>query len=549
MRTCFKMSRMMFMSFMTLYFGFFMNLSFWRFFIKNFEKNGVVEYVFLLSLVINVFLIYALFFHLVLWRRGWKALSVFFLISSACANYFMFQFNIIIDKFMIRNVVETTYREASELLTWRLFLWVLITGILPAVYVIFLQVDFKPFYQELKHRLKFFVVALLFVGLSGGGIFFERYKEFGQNNENVHRMFNLFNYTYSTYQYFHKLRKQVRPFQILDGSVTWEDFPNNGSRKTLIVMVIGETARAANYQLNGYARETNPYLSARDDVIYFKDTTSCGTDTSHSLPCIFSAFEKENYDQGSAKYIQNVVDIIQNAGYGVLWRENNEGCKGVCDRVPTETMVSLNPDPFCFGLYCHDEALLDGLQDKIRQMTNQNNLLVLHLMGSHGTAYYKRYPERFEKFKPACRTADLKDCTREEIVNAYDNSLVYTDFVLSELIKILEKFPDREIVLLYVSDHGESLGENGMYLHGYPYNEAPAEQKEVPLLMWFNKMALKYDYLDLSCIRRLAKTGGFSHDYIFHTLLGLTEVDSTLYNPELDMFTACRLKPLPAVLD
>ena len=548
MRFDFKVSSKTFIILLGAYFAFMMNLSFWRFFFKNIEEHSLMNYVFLTTIIINVFLIYTLFFNLILWKKGWKVLSAFFLISAACANYFMYQFNIIIDKFMVRNVMETTYREASELVTGRYVFWVIITGVLPAVLVCFLKADFKPFKLELKQRLKFVIGALLFIGLTVG-VFFERYKDFGQNNENVHRMFNLFNYTYSTYQYFHKLHGKVRPFRILDNTVAWEDFPNNDGNHTLIVVVVGETARAANYQLNGYPRETNPYLSARNDIIYFNKTTSCGTDTSHSLPCIFSADAREDYEQGAAKYEQNVVDMIQSAGYGVLWRENNEGCKGVCDRVPTELMVSLNHPDFCFGLYCHDEALLTGLEDKIKNMRARNNFLVLHLIGSHGPAYYKRYPKRFEKFTPACNTADIQDCTQEEIVNTYDNTLVYTDFILSQLIKILEKFPQKEIALLYVSDHGESLGEDGMYFHGYPYNEAPAEQKEVPMLMWFNKTALKYDHLDFTCIKNLAQKGGFSHDNIFHTLLGLTEVDSTLYNPKLDMFTPCRLKTLPAVLD
>lgn len=548
MKSLIKISAQKFIYVFALYFTFLMNLSFWRFFFKNIEEHTFINFVFLATLIINVFLIYALFFNLVFWKKSWKILSTLFLISSACANYFMYQFNIIIDKFMIQNVMETTYREASELVTWRTIFWIFVTGFLPALLMLFLKIDIKPFKQELKCRVAFILGALLFIGCSAG-IFFERYKEFGQNNENVHRMFNLFNYTYSIYQYYHKLRGHVKPFEVLDNTVAWEDFPNNDGNHTLIVVVVGETARAANYQFAGYSRQTNPYLSARGDVIFFNKTSSCGTDTSYSLPCIFSADARDSYEQGTAKYEQNVVDMIQSAGYGVLWRENNEGCKGVCERVTTESMVSLNNPEFCFGLYCHDEALLDGLEDKIKNMKNQNNLLVLHLMGSHGPAYYKRYPPQFRKFIPTCDTADIQDCTHDEIVNTYDNTILYTDYILAELIKILEKFPQKEIALLYVSDHGESLGENGMYFHGYPYNEAPKEQKEVPLLMWFNQTALKFDHLDLGCIKQIAKKGGFSHDNIFHTLLGLTEVDSKLYNSDLDMFTSCRKQTLPAVLD
>ncbi len=543
-----KLSSTSFILLLALYFTFALNLSFWRFFFKNIDNFHLLNICFLLTLAINIFLVYELFFNLIIWKRGWKFLTVVFLPITAATNYFMYAFNIIIDKFMIRNVMETSYREATDLLTTSYFIWLVVFGIIPAVIVCFLQVSFMPWREELKKRGKFTVLSLLFI-LVSGGVFFEAYKDYGKTNENVHRMLNLFNYTYSTYQYFNKLHHDSRPFTILDKGVHWDDFKGTKDNQMLVVVVIGETARAANYQMDGYKRTTNPYLEKMEDIIYFNEVTSCGTDTSHSVPCLFSAASRDNFIQSSAKYTQNVVDMIQAAGFNVLWRENNESCKGVCDRVPTEYMITLNNPKYCFGLYCYDETLLDGLKEKITNLSGPNNLIVLHLMGSHGPTYYKRYPKKFRKFTPTCDTADVKECTQEELINTYDNTILYTDYVLSELINTLRQFPQKEIALIYVSDHGESLGENGMYFHGFPYSQAPKEQIEVPMILWMNDSLIKYNYLNSKCVKDIAQTNAFSHDNFFHTILGLTKVDSKFYDKKLDIFTPCRLKPLPGALD
>ena len=106
-------------------------------------------------------------------------------------------------------------------------------------------------------------------------------------------------------------------------------------------------------------------------------------------------------------------------------------------------------------------------------------------MGSHEPAYYKCYPESFNTFKPACNSLELSSCTNKEINNAYDNAIFYTDYFLSHVISLLkENTPKFEITMFYISDHGESLGESGLYLHGMPYIFAPDSQTKVPLIVW-----------------------------------------------------------------
>jgi lipid A ethanolaminephosphotransferase len=158
--------------------------------------------------------------------------------------------------------------------------------------------------------------------------------------------------------------------------------------------------------------------------------------------------------------------------------------------------------------------------------------IVLHQMGNHGPAYYKRYPKSFEKFTPVCETSQLEECSKEAIDNAYDNAILYTDYFLSRVIALLKNNSAAfETSMLYVSDHGESLGENGLYLHGLPYFLAPDTQTQIPVIMWFGE---NYDEIDNESLR-LKRNNSYSHDNLFHTILGLMEVQSEVYNNDMDI--------------
>jgi lipid A ethanolaminephosphotransferase len=313
-----------------------------------------------------------------------------------------------------------------------------------------------------------------------------------------------------------------------------------GGNPRVLVLVLGETARAANFSLLGYARETNPEL-ARADVTAFRDVSSCGTSTEVSVPCMFSPYGRANYDERRIHNSEGLLDVLTRAGYQVKWLDNQSGCKGVCKGrgVEYEKLApSLAPD-LCSGGECRDEILVRRLADELPQVT-RNTVFVLHMMGNHGPAYFRRYPAAFRRFLPDCPTAELRECTREEVVNSYDNAILYTDHVLASAIRTLSADPRQlDAAMIYISDHGESLGEHGLYLHGIPYAIAPQLQTRVPMLVWLSKRMTDSGEVNPLCLR--SKAGAhWSHDNLFHSVLGLADVDTRAYVPSRDIFDGCR---------
>jgi len=299
----------------------------------------------------------------------------------------------------------------------------------------------------------------------------------------------------------------------------------------LVIMVIGETARTDRFSLNGYERNTNPNL-AQESVISFTNMSACGTNTALSLPCMFSMLGRDDYTHGEGKNMSNVLDIIKHAGVEVIWLENNTGAKGIANRLDFKNFTSSSVNTIC-DIECRDEGMLSDLGVFIETRTDKDILIVLHSMGSHGPAYYKRYPQAFEVFTPTCQTNQLYECSDEEINNAYDNSIIYTDYFLSKVIAFLKNNSNHYAsAMLYVSDHGESLGENGIYLHGLPYTLAPKEQTQVSAILWFNEaMSAMHDW---NLIEEKSDTL-LSHDNLSHTLLRLMGVETDVYDQSLDI--------------
>ena len=301
-----------------------------------------------------------------------------------------------------------------------------------------------------------------------------------------------------------------------------------------MIFVVGETARSDHFSLNGYKRKTNPLLE-KEDVISFKNLYSCGTSTAYSIPCIFSFYDRDEFSFNKAKSVYNILDILNNTKkIEILWRDNNSNSKGVALRVRYEDFKTPKNNPICKEGECRDEGMLSGLDRFIKEHPNKDILIILHQIGSHGPAYYKRYPKEFEKFTPVCKTNELQKCSKEEIVNAYDNTILYTDYFLAKVINFLKKYENKnyESAMIYVSDHGESLGESGIYLHGLPYFIAPKAQKNVASIIWLSE-SIKKD-INYSAVKNKINQP-LSHDSIFHTLLGLFEVQTKLYKKEEDI--------------
>ena len=298
---------------------------------------------------------------------------------------------------------------------------------------------------------------------------------------------------------------------------------------------------------------------SKQDIINFSDVTSCGTATAVSVPCMFSKFTRNEFSYDKGRQYENLFDVISHAGYKVLWRDNNTGCQHSCDRIAYEHMLKKPNPQFCENGNCFDEVLLDDLQQIVDASANKNTLnnqltkvnavienqqgdrvIILHKKGNHGPTYNQRYPKEFEKFKPVCKTNQLVSCTQEEIVNAYDNAILYTDYFLDKSINFLKKNSERfNTALVYISDHGESLGENNLYLHGLPYMFAPDYQKKVPFMLWLSKGYEKTHRINKNCVATKSAEA-LSHDNLFSSMLGMLSIATQVHNKQLDVFSSCK---------
>jgi len=466
-----------------------------------------------------------------------KPFMIFLTLVSSFALYGAAKYNVIYDYDMIVNIFETNTSEAVSYLSPSLLIFIFLTGIVPALFLFFIKI--KPSKSILKgilNRILLIAVALLL--LAGiYTLYYKSYASVGRNNSYLNKMINPshFYYTvkYLKKKYFTKKLKYLE----LGKDSKLEEAKNK--KPTLMVLVVGETARAQNSAYNGYERDTNPYTKDLG-IIAIQDVASCGTATAISLPCMFSNMPRKKYNRERAKEQDNVLDILTHAGVDVLWKDHNGGDKGVAKNLK-KIDIPMNDDPeSCKDNSCYDEVLLEGL-DKYIESNNKDKLIALHIAGSHGPTYWLRYPKEAEHFTPSCDRSDIDKCTDEELTNVYDNTLVYTDYFLSKTIKLLQEYSDKyNVALIYLSDHGESLGEKGFYLHGSPYFMAPIYQKRVPWYLWMSKEYAKAKGINQTCLQEKAKKGNYSHDNFFHTLLGYYGVDTKVKDSNLDIIESCK---------
>ena len=471
------------------------------------------------------------------WGRATRIVLVTVLLASGFVTYFEYAYGVLLDGGMVANLLQTHVAEARDLLTPSMAAWLLIIGAAPAFLLTRTRTRVTPLAREIGMRAVHALVGI--VCLAGVLMFnFQHYAATLRNHRELRLMLVPHNLLSALRAYASPHISAPSALQRLGTDARRVPASVDRTKPMLTVLVVGETARAENFSLNGYARLTNPEL-ARNGVLSFSDMSACGTSTAVSLPCMFSDLGRDKHYATVASHREGLLDVLQHAGINVLWRDNNSGCKAVCARIPHEDVSRSDVPGLCRDGECYDGILLHGLQDYI-DGSRDDTLIVLHMNGSHGPAYFKRYPPGAETYTPACRTAELNRCTRESIVNAYDNSIRYTDEVLGQTIRLLQANTSRfDTAMLYVSDHGESLGENGLYLHGIPYALAPREQLHVPLLMWLSGAMYERLRLDKDC---LAGHQGhrLTHDNLFHTVLGLSMVQTAAYVEALDILHSCR---------
>lgn len=490
----------------------------------------------------ETFLLFLSVFNLLLGLIAWPyvfkpVMSLLFMIT-ALVSYFMSEYGVMIDTQMIQNVAQTDTAETRDLLTVKMGVFALVLGLLPTLWLWKTPILYRPPLREMGIRL---VTLLATLALLGGTLYFS-YKDLAslfRNNRQLVYLITPTNYlTAATNYLHHSTNKPPAQLMALGTDARKPDSWSTHTRKTLLVLVVGETARADHFALNGYARDTTPELGRQAGLINFSQVHSCGTATAVSVPCMFSNLGRKEYSATAADARENLLDVLQHAGFDVLWRDNNVGCKGVCARVGFESL-SHEKDPVnCRDEGCYDDILLRGLDQKLRNIT-QDSVIILHQNGSHGPAYYKRYPEEFERFTPVCRTSELILCRPQELINAFDNTILYTDHVLSGLIDLLRAHNDINTAMIYLSDHGESLGEANAYLHGMPYTFAPEAQKHIPAMMWFSDGYQRELGIDTRCLTARKDTP-WSQDNLFHSVLGALDVRTRVRDPALDLFQGCQ---------
>ena len=455
--------------------------------------------------------------------------------AAFCAD----SFGLAIDSEMIRNVGATDRREALALFSPRIVLYTLAFGVLPLFLVARSRIAPLDLRGHLRHRLLFFTAAVL---LAAPLLAFHAsdFRDFALHRRDLHYLSVPGAAVQGLAAYTHAHLQPVPATSTAAAArMPHRLAASAGGKPLLVFLVIGETARHANFQLGGYGRATNPGLANTAGLHYFSDVTSCATTTAVSVPCMLSHLGRERFSLAAAAHSPNVLTELAQAGVDVSLRTNNSGSKGIGGTRRTLDFSESRARPWCVDASCLDAILL---QDLDAEMTGKgaDRLVVFHQMGSHGPAYHERYPQAAEVFRPACRSNDLRRCSPEEIRNAYDNTIVYTDQLLTEQISRLRQVSTEvDTALIYLSDHGESLGEGGVHLHGAPYEVAPQEQLRIPMIVWMSDGYRARSGIDQACMRRQVSTA-YSHDNLYHTLLGLMEARTDFYRGGMDMLAPCR---------
>lgn len=528
------------------------NLPLWLELYRLPEMNDLDAVWFAMAFALLIAALLTMVFSLLCWRWTLKPLISVCLLSAAMGGYFMLTYGVVIDSTMMTNALQTDMRETRDLLSWKMLVTVLLFALLPMVWLWKIKVRPLIFVKQFLSNTILLLVGLT-VSVAAILPIYQSFASTMRNHMQLRFLVNPLNSFYALTQLaVQPLQTESNTLLPLGRDAKLGESYNKQTESPLLILVVGETARSGNFAINGYAKNTTPALlelaknkDARGELSSLQNVWSCGTSTASALPCMFSHLDKSAFE-ASEQSVENLIDVLHHAGLAIVWLENQSGCKGICDRIPSTVTRNLPDTTHCATGECFDEVMLQGLSERLAALPlerlHQGIVVVLHQMGSHGPAYYKRAPEDFQIFKPTCTTNILQDCTREQVSNAYDNTILYTDHFLGKVVSYLKSIqPHAQTAMLYVADHGESLGENNIYLHGLPYAIAPDVQKRVPWIQWLSNEFMSRTAIKPDCLAKL-KDIRLSHDNYFHSVLGLMDVKTSVYNPELDIYATCKTK-------
>ncbi len=484
----------------------FFHLPFFKFVFQNIDYRSFNGVLLVISLVILMVIANAFAFYLFLYisRYLGKFLLVITFIISSISMYFINSYSVIIDESMIGNVLNTNYSESSSFFSFKLVLYVLFFGILPSIYIIrakIIRVTFKKFITTISLTLVFMLV-MVFANASN-------WLWIDKNSKTLGGLAMPWSYSVNlSLYYIHQNQRNAT--ETLLPNATIKD-----NQKSVIVLVIGESARKQNFSLYGYPKNTNPLLSKISNVYHF-DATSCATYTTAGVKGILSY-------QNSDELTEILPNYLHRNDVEVIWRTSNTGEPPIHIK-NYENRETLMPN--CKGDGCnYDEILLSGLKEEILASKKNKILVVLHTSTSHGPTYSKKYPAQFEVFKPVCNSVELGKCSQTELINAYDNTIVYTDYILAKLIGDLQQLNDYHSAMIFVSDHGESLGEKNLYMHGLPLSIAPKEQFEIPFIVWTSENS-----------KQMKPNTILTQFNVFHSVLNFLNIQSPIYDEKMNIF-------------
>jgi len=489
-----------------------------KFFDLSPGHSEIFEYFFFILVILTLFGLLFIFILLFGTRYLLKPVIIFLLLCSSTIFYYKDTYGVAVDEGIILSlwdaIIEGNAHEIFDLISIKLLLLVLIFGIFPSILLFFTTINYPSFKKEIITRFGLIVctilliVALIASNYKNVSLTVRQNKQLNQStipHYSISSLFNIIKHSFKPKLTFAELDEKPKIKEI--------------NEQIIGIVVVGETARADHFGINGYARQTTPLLQ-KTNIINYTNAYSCGTLTKISVPCMFYVRNYDEFDVNKAKYQANLIDIIDFAGVDVTWIENNSSCKNVCDRIQNKTIEIITPDENTY-----DESMFKWIDAILKNNHNSRTLIVLHTMGSHGPSYYKRYPKEFDQFKPNCKSNNPQECSRDELINAYDNTILYTDYFLHQLIERLKK-QNKKSFLLYASDHGESLGESGLYLHGAPRKIAPKEQIHIPWILWFSE---QYEKEKLQLVDRTTK---ITHEYFPHTILDALKIESKYFKKQ-----------------
>ena len=510
-------------------FGYFENAYYLKF---NSEFNKIY---FLAAGFLLIFTILASILLLLGQRFLLKPFVVILVFVSAINYYFLNNLKVIIDEGVIQSTVdsfvEQNWGEINDLLTFKYLIFLFFFGVLPSIVLILIKIEYPSFKKEIATR----IMLPLFLFLASGILIFANFKNISFIARGISELKTqvIPHYFISNVKDYIDVRVDANREFIKLKHTADQLFPEE---KMIGVFIIGETARADRFSLNGYSRKTNPFLE-KQDIQNYSDAYSCGTYTAVSVPCMFTLSEYKKYNAHESKFQENLLDLVNSADIETIWIGNNSSCKHVCDRVKTIDYVDKDSKDY-IGYGALDEVVIEGLKKVLSEKKSNKTLIVLHTMGSHGPAYFNRYPDEFEKFKPSCKSNEPQSCSIDELNNSFDNTIVYTDYIISKAIDILKKESASQNFLIYASDHGESLGEKGVYLHAAPMAIAPKEQIHVPVLMWASKnLKEKRKLIDKNYPTYRESKNKITHEYLRHTILDFFNLKTAYLNLNKSMLS------------